>query len=108
MIKEKDYKQDYEEFWKDLVEVNGKLDKDAIMRELSDYSFMLEQVPLVYCEVTNSRISKPNTYAFEVIGQFNELYDRKDWYEDDLKDILDEEKTTAEEKLQEIKDYFNL
>lgn len=108
MKEERDYKKVYENFWKDLVEENGVLDKDKVMRELSDYEFMLDQVPKVYCEVTGSRISKPNTYAYEVIGQFNELFDRKDWYEDDLKDILDSEKTSAEEKLEEIRNYFNL
>ena len=67
--KDRDYKADYEEFWKDLVEVDGKIDKDKVMRELSDYRFMLEQVPKVYDHVSGGRISKPNTYAFEVIGQ---------------------------------------
>ena len=108
MKRERDYKKEYEEFWKEIVEESGVLDKDKVMRELSDYSFVLEQVPLVYCAVTGSRVSKPNTYAFEVIQQFENLYAPKDWFKDDLKDIFAEEKTSAEEKLQEVKDYFNL
>jgi len=107
MKKEKDYKQDYEEFWKNIVEVNGVLDKDKVMRELSDYHFMLQEVPKVYCEVSGGRISKPNTYAFEVIGEFNEQFNRKDWYEDDLKEILEQD-VSAQDKIDEITNYFNL
>ena len=71
MRTERDYKKDYKEFWKNIVEKKGKLSKDAIMRELSDYSFMMEEVPKVYDHVSGGRISYPNTYAFEVISEFN-------------------------------------
>ena len=73
---QKTYQQVYEEYWKDLVETDGQLDKDKVMRELSDYKFMLEQVPLVYMHVSGGRISKPNTYAFEVNQQADEWCDR--------------------------------
>lgn len=64
-----DYAKDYEEFWKELLEVDGKLDKDKVMRELHDYRFLMEQASLVYCHVSGGMISKTNTYAFEVNGQ---------------------------------------
>jgi hypothetical protein len=62
-----DYKETYRKFWKALVETDGKLDLDKVMRELHDYSFLLDQVPKVYDHV--SGISKPNTHAFEVINR---------------------------------------
>ncbi len=108
MKEERDYKKVYEDYWKDLVEKGGVLDKDAVMRELSDYEFMLDQVPIVYCEVTGNRISKPNTYAFEVINQFNELYENKEITKSDIGDILELETLTAEEKLEEIKSYLEI
>lgn len=63
-----DYKETYEKFWKKLVETDGKLDPDKVMRELHDYSFMIDQVPKVYGHVSGNKISKPNTHAFEVIN----------------------------------------
>ena len=106
--KEKDYKEDYAEFWKDIVEKNGKLNKDFVMRELHDFHFMLGQVPKVYEEVSGGHISKPNTYAFEVIGEFREQFWDKDTIHDDVKDILETKETSAEEKLKEIKDYLEI
>lgn len=63
------YKQTYETFWKGLVETDGKLDPDKVMRELHDYSFLIDQVPKVYYHVTGGMIAKPNTHASEVINQ---------------------------------------
>lgn len=84
-----DYKRVYEEYWKDLVETDGQLDKDKVMRELSDYRFMLEQVPKVYCHVSGNRISKPNTYAFEVIQE----HDRQ--REEDVNEAIEDRKDRA-------------
>lgn len=86
MKDEKTYQQVYEEYWKDLVETDGQLDKDKVMRELADYYFMLEQVPKVYMHVSGGRISKPNTYAFEVIQQHDERR------EEDIQEAVDDSK----------------
>lgn len=107
MKKERDYKQVYDEFWKDIVEKDGVLDADQVKRELSDYSFMLEEVPKVYCEVTRWKISKPNTYAFEVIDEFNESYWYKETIQDDLADLL-KSKPTKQEIVDFLNDYFEL
>lgn len=72
----------WERFWKPAFEEAGELTEDgrptleAIQNELSDYSFMLEQVPKVYSDLTGYQISKPNTYAFEVIAQAEEFFDK--------------------------------
>lgn len=81
-----DYKQTYEEYWKPLVETDGKLDPDKVMRELHDYKFILDQVPKVYCHVSGGRISKPNTYASEVIAQHD------DQRQEDIEEALEEER----------------
>lgn len=67
-----DYKETYEKFWKGLVETDGKLDLDKVMRELHDYSFMMDEVPKVYDHVSGGVISKPNTHAFEVINRHDD------------------------------------
>jgi len=79
----------YDEFWKELVEnEDGTLNAEAVRNELSDYKFLIEQVPLVYDSVSGGRISKPNTYALEVINAANELYDAK--YTEGYEDALEE------------------
>lgn len=67
-----DYEKIYASFWKDLVEKNGKLNKDQIMRELSDYYFLLEEVPKVYDAISGGRLSYPNYFSDVMIGQFEE------------------------------------
>lgn len=49
--------------------------KEKIARELSDYSFMMEQVPKVYSEISGGVLSKPNYYASSVINVFQDYLD---------------------------------
>ena len=91
---ERNYLEIYEEFWKSIVEnEDGTLNLDQIKKELSDFYFIMEQASMVYEEVTNGRISKPNTYAFEVIRLFNEEYLRPSdiFYGEDLEEIIDDD-----------------
>lgn len=87
--KEKTPEENWKEFWKDLcTNKDGSINLEAIKNELSDYSFLLDQVPLVYDSVTGGRISKPNTYAFEVIAQADERWN--EGYDQGYKDAKDE------------------
>jgi hypothetical protein len=72
MSGERDYKAIYKEFWKELVEKNGKLNKDAIMRELADYEALINNVTEVYCYVTDGRLSKTNTDPLYIKGYHDE------------------------------------
>lgn len=64
--------QEYDDFWKDLVEVDGVVNMDLVKNELSDYSFLMKEVPKVYMEVTNNTLSKPNYFAHEVINLYRQ------------------------------------
>lgn len=69
------YKEVYDLFWKELVEnEDGSLNKDAMMRELSDYKFLLDEVPKVYCYVTGEKLSKPHYKSDIVIAAFEDHY----------------------------------
>jgi len=103
----KDYKEEYAEFWKDIVETNGVLDLDKVQRELSDFYFLMEEAPKVYMEVSGGMISKTNTYASEVLNLFEEKFDDKEITKDDIGSILKEE-ISAEDKLEEIKNYLKI
>ncbi len=104
---EKDYKKEYEDFWKEIVEnEDGTLNKDQVMRELSDYSMVMSNCALAYCEMTNQRISKQNTKFFEVRNIFYELFIEKQIAADDLVNTVLTKDMTYEEIIKEIKDYF--
>lgn len=91
-IKDNDYIQEYEEFWKDIVEnEDGTLNKDQVMRELSDYSMVMDNCARAYSLMTKQRISKQNTMFFEVENIFNELYLDNNIVVDDIIEFLKEE-----------------
>lgn len=58
----------YAKHWSEIIEPGGELDMDQVKKELYDYRRMMHEVCMVYMHITNSRISKPNTMAHEVIG----------------------------------------
>lgn len=103
----KDYKKEYEEFWKDIVEnEDGKLNKDQVMRELSDYSMVMDNCASAYSTMTNGRISKQNTHFFEVENIFNELYIDRDIIVDDMIELLKTD--DIDELKQQIRKYFGI
>lgn len=74
---EPDYVATYNDFWRGIVErPDGTLNRDQVMRELSDYRILLEEVPLAYDEVTGGRISKPNTDHGWVVAAVDERIDK--------------------------------
>ena len=79
----------YIKFWKDIVEnPDGTINKKQLMRELSDFTFVMDEVPKVYDEITGGMLSKINYYASGVIEMHN-VYQKRMWEErkqDDLRD----------------------
>ena len=61
-----DYRKVYEEFWKPIIEASGEPSFDQIMRELSDYKFLMDQASKVYYHVTGGLLSKTNYHAHTV------------------------------------------
>lgn len=110
--KEKTYQEEYEDFWKDIVEnEDGTLNKDQVMRELSDYSMVMDNCEKAYSEMTNGKISKANTLFSEVENIFNEKYRSVDMYDaygciDDIEEILKID--NIEELKKQIRDYFGI
>ena len=87
----KDYEVEYESFWKKIIEnEDGTLNKEQIMRELADYSIVMDNCMKAYMEMTEQNISKPLTYFSEVLGVFHERYISKAEMKDDLTDIIQE------------------
>lgn len=78
------YKRIYNEYFKGIVEeADGTLNHDKVIRELADYATLLQNVPKVYCHITDGRISKPNTDASVVIAVADDIFN--EYLEEGLK-----------------------
>jgi hypothetical protein len=87
--KGRDYEKDWSEFWQDIVcDPNGEINKEQLKKELSDYSMILEEVPKVYCALTNDTLSKPHYLAETVIAVASDIQNAE--YEDRFKDDVEE------------------
>lgn len=101
----RDVNQSYNTFWKDLVETNGQLDIEKVKKELCDYEFLLDNVPIVYEEICG--LSYPNYPASTILSEFRERHYDKGITQDDIKDMI-ENCSDKEELIQELKDYFDI
>ena len=105
---ERDYKKDYEEFWKGIVEnAKGNLIKDQIKRELSDYKMVIENCASAYSDMTNGNISKPNTHYCHVKAYFEEFFLDKGIVQDDVIDMINQCQDIDELK-KSLKEYFEI
>lgn len=103
----KDYEKEYNDFWKDIVEnKDGALNKDQIMRELSDYSMVMNNCASAYSTMTKGAISKQNTKFYEVESIFYECFIDYDTIRDDMLEILNTD--NIEDLKYQIKDYFGI
>ena len=64
-----EYVQVFREFWSPMLFEDGEIDVDKVARELYDYGVLLDNVPLVYTDITCGLISKPFTEPRVVIQQ---------------------------------------
>ena len=98
-------KEEVKEKWSWLYK-DGKLDKEAVLNEISDYDFILEEVPKVYCEITGGKLSKLMYPASVVLSEFNERFWDKEIIIDDIKEMIKSAKTLKELK-EELKSYLD-
>lgn len=83
--------------WWEGVYDDKPLTKEQIVNELTDYAFVLNQVPVVYKAVTGGKMSKPNYYADDVIREAQDYTDKQienelNYYRknpEELMDLLD-------------------
>jgi hypothetical protein len=77
------------EFWQDIIYKDGKLDEEAVLKELYDYMIALQEVPKVYCAITGGKLSKVNYFADVVIGEYEDDLRKNYIHKDDLRSLLD-------------------
>ena len=62
----------YDDFWKVIIEPNGEIDFEQVKKELYDYRIVMQEVSKVYLEITDGKLSKPNTSAQYILDEFYE------------------------------------
>lgn len=105
----------YDDFWENIIKnPDGSLNEEQILKELNDYSMVLNSLSSAYDLMTGGMISKPGTSmdVVEDIFHQNFLYVGDDsgiiWGDaEDLNGIMDDAETLGELKA-EIKEYFKL
>ena len=85
----KDYEKNYNEFWKEIVEnKDGTINKDQLMKELHDFSYLIHNLGKLYCRISGGITSKPMTNINVILNLYEdaleEQYDNgySDGYED--------------------------
>jgi hypothetical protein len=83
-----DFKKESDEFWKEIIYKDGKIDEEQVLKELADHYFMLEQIPIVYCHATGGLLSKQMYYASAVNGVITDYINRS--IEEEIQSNIDE------------------
>jgi hypothetical protein len=66
---------DVEQFWRGIIcNEDGTIDEKKVMAELKDFSFIIDQLPKVYCHITNNTLSKHMYRAETVIAVADDSY----------------------------------
>lgn len=89
---QKSYEEIYNETFKEIVELpDGTLNRDQVMRELADYSTLIDNVTRVYDCMSGGRISKPHTLPDSVISTCEEVQHSvyEYWFANEMETRLD-------------------
>lgn len=110
--KDKECEKVYKEFWKPIVEKKGRIDKKQLMRELWDWHYQMEQIPIIESEITGGLLSKIGYSAEQVLGVYREKLEENYLYKDsvvsDVTDILKDKAMNNKDKLKEIQEYLEI
>jgi len=97
-----DWYKHYNEYWKGIIEKDGKVDMNQLKKELFDYSNLMDNASKVYCHITNGMMSKTNYNADTVIAEADQA--ESDRTSEAIKDELEELGYLNEgESIEEIK-----
>ena len=91
-------------FWDEIFsEKDYPFNKENAYKELSDYYFVLEQLPKIYMEITGGTLSKTTYFASSVVEAYNDSLDR--YYE--KIDNVEYDNNASRSALEEIKAMIN-
>jgi len=71
------YEKIYNDFWKEIVETTkGRLKRDQVKRELSDYAELIQRVCIIYDSITGGTLSKPSYDTSVVLAYANDYMNK--------------------------------
>jgi hypothetical protein len=88
-----DLEKEYNSFWKAIVENDdGSLNKEQVMKELSDFSVMINNLTDLYCYISGNACSKAMVPAKKVLSLYEANLEAStdNAYHDGHKDGYDE------------------
>jgi hypothetical protein len=86
-IRKEDIEHEWESFWKGIIcNVDGTINMQELKNNLYDLSYVLEQVPKVYCHITGNKMSKV-MYASETVISVAD-----DYFQQKLDEAIEDEK----------------
>ncbi len=93
--------KDFREFWATYTPIlneDGSLNEEQVKKELYDYHLFMDDASRVYVDITNGRISKPNTRSDVVLGEAQAVtQDEIEWaVEEEVKARTDELRARVE------------
>lgn len=72
-----DIEENWESFWKGIVcNPDGSINQEKVKKELYDFSYIMDQVPKVYCHITGDILSKLMYPAETVISVADEHFQK--------------------------------
>jgi hypothetical protein len=84
----------WDDFWKEIVcSPDGTINIDQVKKELSDFSFLLEQIPAVYMHITGGKMSKVMYRAEDVIKLADNYFNEQ--LEEAVKDELEDREAAS-------------
>jgi hypothetical protein len=95
--------EEYNAFWKEIVEDGaGNINKEQLMKELYDFSFMLREVPKVYMAISGNKLSYPTYHAETVIYEFEDFLNEERTQA--VKDAIEDGEVVPSEKVDTLYD----
>ena len=86
----KEIEKDFNKFWKEIIcNKNGTINIKQLKKELYDYHYLMQQVPIVYCHITEGKFSKLMYPAETIIREANDIISRDYIHKDDLRTLLE-------------------
>lgn len=93
-LRKESVEEQWDSFWKPIVtNEDGTINIEQVKKELYDFSFVMEQVPKVYCHITGSRMSKVMYHADTVIAVADDYFQEQ--LEEAVKDEVGEQSDAA-------------
>jgi hypothetical protein len=80
--------EEFEKWWKPLLQTDGQWDPEKIKNELHDLVFTYTQIDIIYSHITGGKLSKPNYFAGTIIREFDDQMTKS--YAEGHKDGYDE------------------